>query len=106
MKLYTRDEIIEIKGLVKELMETLHQIMKDNIDAFMPGFTHLQKAQPVTLAHHTGAYMEMFKRDYSRLCDIYERMNYCRWDPAPLPERRIRWTGSRLQNFLAFMVRL
>ena len=77
MKLYTRDEIIEIKGLVKELMETLHQIMKDNIDAFMPGFTHLQKAQPVTLAHHTGAYMEMFKRDYSRLCDIYERMNYC-----------------------------
>ena len=77
MKLYTRDEIIEIKGLVKELMETLHQIMKDNIDAFMPGFTHLQKAHPVTLAHHTGAYMEMFKRDYSRLCDIYERMNYC-----------------------------
>ena len=77
MKLYTRDEIIEIKGLVKELMETLHQIMKDNIDAFMPGFTHLQKAQPVTLAHHTGDYMEMFKRDYSRLCDIYERMNYC-----------------------------
>ena len=77
MKLYTRDEIIEIKGLVKELMKTLHQIMKDNIDAFMPGFTHLQKAQPVTLAHHTGAYMEMFKRDYSRLCDIYERMNYC-----------------------------
>lgn len=77
MKLYTRDEIVEIKSLVKELMETLHQIMKDNIDAFMPGFTHLQKAQPVTLAHHVGAYMEMFKRDYSRLCDIYERMNYC-----------------------------
>ncbi len=77
MKLYTRDEIVEIKELVKELMETLHQIMKDNIDAFMPGFTHLQKAQPVTLAHHVGAYMEMFKRDYSRLCDIYDRMNYC-----------------------------
>lgn len=77
MKLYTRDEIIEIKGLVKDLMKTLHQIMKDNIDAFMPGFTHLQKAQPVTLAHHVGAYMEMFKRDYSRLCDIYDRMNYC-----------------------------
>ncbi len=77
MKLYTRDEIVEIKELVKELMMTLHQMMKDNIDAFMPGFTHLQKAQPVTLAHHIGAYMEMFKRDYSRLCDIYERMNYC-----------------------------
>ena len=43
----------------------------------MPGFTHLQKAQPITFAHHLGAYMEMFKRDYSRLCDIYDRMNYC-----------------------------
>ena len=43
----------------------------------MPGFTHLQKAQPTTLAHHYGAYFEMFKRDRSRLHDIYERMNYC-----------------------------
>lgn len=77
MKLYTRDEIVDIKYLLKELMETLHRIMKEHIDTFMPGFTHLQKAQPVTLAHHVGAYMEMFKRDYSRLTDIYDRMNYC-----------------------------
>ena len=77
MKLYTRDEITSLKELLKDLMENLHQIMKDNLDTFMPGFTHLQKAQPVTLAHHAGAYMEMFKRDYSRLTDIYERMNYC-----------------------------
>ena len=77
MKLYTRDEVVEIKGLVKELMETLHGIMKEHIDTFMPGFTHLQKAQPVTLAHHVGAYMEMFKRDSSRLNDIFDRMNYC-----------------------------
>lgn len=77
MKLYTRDEITSLKELLKDLMENLHQIMKDNLDTFMPGFTHLQKAQPVTLSHHVGAYMEMFKRDYSRLTDIYERMNYC-----------------------------
>ena len=77
MKLYTRDEITSLKELLKDLMENLHQIMKDNLDTFMPGFTHLQKAQPVTLAHNAGAYMEMFKRDYSRLTDIYERMNYC-----------------------------
>ena len=77
MRLYTRDEIIAIKGLVKELMQTLHKLMKDNLDTYMPGFTHLQKAQPVTFAHHVGAYMEMFKRDYSRLSDIYDRMNYC-----------------------------
>ncbi len=77
MRLYTRDEIIAIKELVKELMQTLHKLMKDNLDTYMPGFTHLQKAQPVTFAHHVGAYMEMFKRDYSRLSDIYDRMNYC-----------------------------
>lgn len=77
MKLYTRDEIKTIKKLVFELMQTLHTMMKDHLDTYMPGFTHLQKAQPVTLAHHIGAYMEMFKRDYSRLTDIYERMNYC-----------------------------
>ena len=51
--------------------------MEENIHTVMPGFTHLQKAQPVTLAHHFGAYFEMFKRDRSRLTDIYDRMNYC-----------------------------
>ncbi len=76
MKLYTRDEVTEINGLLKELLTVLHQIMKDNIDTYMPGFTHLQKAQPITLAHHIGAYFEMFKRDRSRLDDIYKRMNY------------------------------
>lgn len=77
MKLYTRDEIVEIQDLLVALMDVLHRIMKENIHTYMPGFTHLQKAQPVTLAHHVGAYMEMFKRDHSRLVDIYNRMNYC-----------------------------
>ncbi len=77
MRLYTRKEIENLKGLVKDLMEVLHGLMKEHLDTFMPGFTHLQKAQPITLAHHFGAYMEMFKRDYGRLCDIHERMNYC-----------------------------
>lgn len=77
MKLYTRDEIVALKELILALMNTLHRLMKEHIDTYMPGFTHLQKAQPVTLSHHIGAYMEMFRRDYSRLTDIYERMNYC-----------------------------
>ena len=77
MKLYTRDEVVAIKELIKDLLLTLHKLMKDNLDTYMPGFTHLQKAQPVTFAHHVGAYMEMFKRDYDRLSDIYDRMNYC-----------------------------
>ena len=61
----------------KELLAVVHNIMKENTATFMPGFTHLQKAQPVTLAHHFGAYFEMFRRDRSRLRDIYDRMNYC-----------------------------
>ncbi len=76
MKLYTRDEVQQINELLKELLEELHVIMKENLHTYMPGFTHLQKAQPVTLAHHVGAYFEMFKRDRSRLQDIYNRMNY------------------------------
>lgn len=77
MKLYTRDEIVEIDELIKELLDVLIDIMEKNTETFMPGFTHLQKAQPITLAHHIGAYFEMFKRDRQRLADIYKRMNYC-----------------------------
>lgn len=77
MKLYVRDEITEIDALVKEVLVTLEKIMEDNVHTYMPGFTHLQKAQPITLAHHMGAYFEMFRRDRGRLVDIYRRMNYC-----------------------------
>ena len=77
MKLYVRDEIKELDELVKKLLVTLNKIMEENLHTYMPGFTHLQKAQPITLAHHMGAYFEMFRRDRGRLADIYERMNYC-----------------------------
>ena len=77
MRLYTRTEVLHTDDLLKELLCTLLHIMEDNTETYMPGFTHLQKAQPVTLAHHLGAYFEMFKRDRSRLKDIYHRMNYC-----------------------------
>ncbi|CDC36307.1 argininosuccinate lyase [Butyrivibrio sp. CAG:318] len=77
MKLYIRDEIGETDALLKELLAVILRIMKENVETYMPGFTHLQKAQPVTVAHHFGAYFEMFRRDRSRLHDIRERMNYC-----------------------------
>lgn len=77
MKLYVRDEIKEVQAELKALLHTLLRLMQEHEDTYMPGFTHLQKAQPVTFAHHMGAYMEMFKRDYSRLSDIYRRMNLC-----------------------------
>lgn len=77
MRMYVRDAVKETDHLLYELLKVLHRIMEENTDTFMPGFTHLQKAQPVTLAHHIGAYFEMFRRDRSRMKDIYERMNFC-----------------------------
>ena len=77
MKLYVRDEIDEMDDLLKGLLEVLLKLMEENLHTYMPGFTHLQKAQPVTLAHHVGAYYEMFRRDRSRLADTRKRLNYC-----------------------------
>ena len=76
MRLYTRQEVLHTDKLVK-LLETILKIMEENTETIMPGFTHLQKAQPITLAHHMGAYFEMFRRDRLRLQDIFKRMNYC-----------------------------
>lgn len=77
MKLYTRDEIGNVDEELRELLQVILRIMKENVETYMPGFTHMQKAQPVTVTHHFGAYFEMFKRDRSRLSDIFARMNYC-----------------------------
>ena len=75
MKLYVRDEIDVLKDLLYELLGEVLRIMEENKSTYMPGFTHLQKAQPTTLAHHFGAYFEMFIRDYDRLCSTRKRMN-------------------------------
>ena len=77
MKLYTRMEIEQVEELLMTLLETLLPMMEEHLETYMPGFTHLQKAQPITLAHHLCAYFEMFKRDLLRMQDIYKRMNYC-----------------------------
>ena len=75
MKLYVRDEIDELKDLIYELLSEILRIMEENTTTYMPGFTHLQKAQPTTLAHHFGAYFEMFIRDFDRLRSTRKRMN-------------------------------
>ena len=75
MKLYVRDEIDELKDLLYELLSEVLRIMEENTTTYMPGFTHLQKAHPTTLAHHFGAYFEMFIRDYDRLVSTRKRMN-------------------------------
>ncbi len=77
MRLYTRQVICDTDGELRHFLCTILSIMEQNVNTIMPGFTHLQKAQPVTLSHHLGAYFEMFRRDRERLSDILRRMNYC-----------------------------
>ena len=79
MRLFTKDAVIETKMLVKALIEVLIAISKTQIDVIMPGFTHLQKAQPIRLSYHLMAYIEKFKRDFYRLDDALHRM-----DESPL----------------------
>lgn len=75
LRMYIKEEIINIKNLIKELLSEINCIAENNTDTIMPGYTHLQNAQPVTFAHHVLAYFEMFKRDYERLEDTYKRTN-------------------------------
>lgn len=75
IRMYLRDEILEIISMTRELTETLCSIAEDNLDTVMPGYTHLQRAQPITFAHHLMAYANMLVRDLGRLADTYKRMN-------------------------------
>ena len=77
MRLYTKIQVETAEDLLKGLLTVLLRLMEENLDTYMPGFTHLQKAQPLTLAHHLGAYFEMFQRDRLRMRDIRARMNFC-----------------------------
>lgn len=73
IRMYLMDETAVISEMLKHLMSVLVSIAKQHTETVMPGYTHLQKAQPITFAHHVMAYFEMFKRDFSRLCDCRKR---------------------------------
>lgn len=75
LRLYLKDEVIEIKNLIKTFIQILLNKSEENLETIMPGYTHLQRAQPITFASHLMAYVEMLKRDYERLDDCYKRMN-------------------------------
>ena len=75
-KLFVKGEIEQIDGLLEKLLGTLHDMAEKHQDTVMPGYTHLQRAQPVTFAYHLMAYYQMFTRDRSRFADCYERMDY------------------------------
>ena len=74
-KLYVKKYLIVVANELLNLQTVILNKAKENINTIMPGYTHMQKAQPITFAHHIMAYAEMLKRDYGRLLDCYERMN-------------------------------
>ena len=94
-RMYTKNEIINIKGLVKSLIETIIFISKQNIDLIMPGYTHLQRAQPILLAHQLMAYANMLKRDLDRLNDCYKRTDY-----MPLGSAALAGTTHNIDRFI------
>ena len=75
IRMYLRAQIDEISAMAEDLKKALLKIAEENLDTIMPGYTHLQKAQPITLAHHVMAYYEMLRRDCERLADCRKRLN-------------------------------
>ena len=77
IRMYLKKHVIEIKQNLKNLIYTLLEKAKENTETIMPGYTHMQRAQPITFAHHLMAYVEMFKRDIERLTETYGRIDTC-----------------------------
>ncbi|NLO99883.1 MAG: argininosuccinate lyase, partial [Clostridiaceae bacterium] len=75
LRMYLKDEVSELRAMLKDLLGVILRIAEENLETIMPGYTHLQRAQPITLAHHHMAYFQMFKRDIERLDDCTKRMN-------------------------------
>ena len=94
-RMYTKNQILEIKGLVKSLIDTIIFISKQNIDLIMPGYTHLQRAQPILLSHQLMAYANMLKRDLDRLKDCYKRTDY-----MPLGSAALAGTTHNIDRFI------
>ncbi len=96
VRLYLKDEIFIIAGFLHELKLALVEVAEENLECIMPGYTHLQRAQPVLFGHHMLAYYEMFKRDSARLFDCLERT-----DEMPLGSGALAGTPYRLDRTLA-----
>ena len=102
IRLYLRDEIQEIHALVKKLAVTLVEMAENHKETIMPGYTHLQRAQPVTFAHHLMAYVFMFLRDLDRLNDVSKRMNYCPLGSGALAGTTYRTNRKQTAELLGF----
>jgi len=95
LRLYVHDEIKDIKGMLKDMIGTITDIAAQHTETIMPGYTHLQRAQPITFAHHLMAYAEMFLRDMDRLNDVDKRVNV-----SPLGSGALATTSYPLDRFM------
>ncbi len=77
IRLWLRDEIVELGNELRSLQRALVELGAQNAEVIIPGYTHMQRAQPVYLAHHLLAYVEMLERDHQRLTDCFQRVNVC-----------------------------
>lgn len=102
IRLYLRDEIQEIYDLVKKLAVTLVNMAEQHTETIMSGYTHLQRAQPITFAHHLMAYVFMFLRDLERLQDVSKRMNYCPLGSGALAGTTYRTNRKQTAELLGF----
>lgn len=102
IRLYLRDEIQEIYDLVKKLAVTLVNMAEQHTETIMPGYTHLQRAQPITFAQHLMAYVFMFLRDLERLQDTSKRMNYCPLGSGALAGTTYRTNRKQTAELLGF----
>jgi argininosuccinate lyase len=94
IRMYLKDEINAVVGLVKDLQAALVEVAEHNLETILPGYTHLQRAQPITLAHHFMAYFQMFQRDVERLKDCYRRT-----DVLPLGSGALAGTTFPLDRY-------
>ena len=102
IRLYLREEIQEIYDLVKKLAVTLVNMAEQHTETIMSGYTHLQRAQPITFAHHLMAYVFMFLRDLERLQDVSKRMNYCPLGSGALAGTTYRTNRKQTAELLGF----
>jgi len=94
-RMWVRDQTQLAQTNIVKLIEALLVKAEEHADTLMPGFTHLQTAQPVTFGHHCLAYVEMLSRDYSRMKDAHERMNEC-----PLGSAALAGTGFNIDRHM------
>ena len=102
MRMWLRDEMVELEVEISSLQRSLVELGVKNDKVILPGYTHLQRAQPVYFAHHLLAYVEMFARDHERLLDAFSRVNVCPLGSGALAGSTLPLDRKQVAEFLGF----